>query len=180
MKRTSHGLILADDGTKFSKSKGNGIDPNDVVKIYGADSLRLYEMFMGPFDQAVSWNTDGLVGPRRFLERVWKLGNKIKESKSKIDTDKNLQTLLHKTIKKVSEDIEEMRFNTAISSMMILSTEMEKVNEVSVADFKIFLQLLSPFAPHITEELWQIIGHKRLFILSRGRFLMKIKYYNKK
>ncbi len=166
MKRTSHGLILADDGTKFSKSKGNGIDPNDVVKIYGADSLRLYEMFMGPFDQAVSWNTDGLVGPRRFLERVWKLGNKIKESKSKIDIDKNLQTLLHKTIKKVSEDIEEMRFNTAISSMMILSTEMEKANEVSVADFKIFLQLLSPFAPHITEELWQALGHKKTIHLE--------------
>ncbi len=160
-KRTSHGLILADDGTKFSKSKGNGIDPNDVVKIYGADSLRLYEMFMGPFDQAVSWNTDGIVGPRRFLERVWKLGEKIKNSKGKINSDKNLQTVLHKTIKKVSEDIEEMRFNTAISSMMILSSEMEKAKEISQKDFKIFLQLLYPFAPHIVEELWSILGEKK-------------------
>ncbi len=152
-KRTSHGLILADDGTKFSKSKGNGINPQDLVKIYGADAIRMYEMFMGPFDQAVSWSSDGMVGPLRFLEKVWKL-------REKISLQKNLPTLklVHKTIKKVTEDIEAMRFNTAISSMMILATEIDKAENISKDDYKKFLQILAPFAPHITEELWSMIG----------------------
>ena len=161
-KRTSHGLILADDGSKFSKSKGKGVDPMDIIKVYGADTLRLYEMFMGPFDQAVSWDTNGLVGPRRFIERVWKLSTRTFSKES----DSNVKKLLHKTIKKVSEDIKEMRFNTAISSMMILSTEMEKATHVSKADFKTFLQILSPFAPHMTEELWSVLGEKKSINLS--------------
>lgn len=160
MKRTSHGMILADDGTKFSKSKGNGVDPEDVVKNYGADSLRLYEMFMGPFDQAVLWSNDGMVGPRRFLERVWNISNKLSKNSSS-----SVEKLLNKTIKKVGEDIEEMRFNTAISTMMILLNEMDK-SEVSKKDFKKFLQILSPFAPHITEELWNVLGEKKSINLS--------------
>ncbi|MEI8174652.1 MAG: class I tRNA ligase family protein [bacterium] len=185
MKRTSHGMILADDGTKFSKSKGNGVDPEDVVKIYGADSFRLYEMFMGPFDQSVSWSADGMVGPRRFIERVWRLGEKVatqpKNTSPKPSPERRggishfpfqekagdeVVKLLHKTIKKVSEDIEEMRFNTAISSMMILATEMEKAEYVSAQDFKMFLQILSPFAPHVTEELWSMLGEKKSINLS--------------
>ena len=189
MKRTSHGMILADDGTKFSKSKGNGVKPEDIIETFGADSLRLYEMFMGPFDQSVSWSNDGMVGPRRFIEKVWRVGQKILassnfsslrpspeyrggtlgklkiERSSALDNENSspvsLQKLLHKTIKKVSEDIEEMRFNTAISSMMILATEMEKAENVSVDDFKMFLKILSPFAPHVTEELWSVLGEKK-------------------
>ncbi len=183
MKRTSHGLILADDGTKFSKSKGNGIDPQDVVKIYGADSLRLYEMFMGPFDQAVSWSTDGMVGPRRFIEKVWRIGEKIAMQSKNLrgprisgapnpgqtivnSSSASLEKLLHKTIKKVSEDIEAMRFNTAISAMMILATEMEKSQSVSAEDFKMFLKILSPFAPHVAEELWALLGEKKSINLT--------------
>nr|MBP6060602.1 class I tRNA ligase family protein [Candidatus Paceibacterota bacterium] len=160
-KRTSHGLILADDGTKFSKSKGNGVDPNDVIKIYGADAVRLYEMFMGPFDQAVSWDTNSIVGPFRFLERVWKLKEKIAKS-----SHFSILKILNKTIKKVSEDIEAMRFNTAISSMMILSTEMERAPNISKEDYVKLLQILAPFAPHMTEELWSVIGEKKSINLS--------------
>lgn len=159
-KRTSHGMILADDGTKFSKSKGNGVNPEDVVKNYGADSLRLYEMFMGPFDQAVSWNRDGMVGPRRFLERVWKISQKLSKNSSL-----SVLKLLNKTIKKVGEDIDAMRFNTAISSMMVLVNEMDK-EEVGVKDYKKFIQILAPFAPHITEELWYMFGEKKTVHLS--------------
>ena len=166
MKRTSHGLILADDGTKFSKSKGNGVNPIDIVKIYGADSVRLYEMFMGPFDQAVSWSTDSMVGPRRFLERVWQASYKVQSYKV-IKTNQVLEKLLHKTIKKVTEDIENMRFNTAVSSMMIFINEVEKNNfQLSTFNFKTFLQILSPFAPHVAEELWAQMGEKKSISLS--------------
>jgi leucyl-tRNA synthetase len=158
-KRTSQGMILADDGTKFSKSKGNGVNPEDIVKIYGADSLRLYEMFMGPFDQSVSWSSDGMVGPRRFIEKVWRIGQKITNYELQI-TNLELQKLLHKTIKKVTEDIENMSFNTAISTMMILVNEMDK-SEIGIEDYKKFLQILSPFAPHTTEEIWNILGEKK-------------------
>jgi leucyl-tRNA synthetase len=160
-KRTSHGLILADDGTKFSKSKGNGIDPMDLIKIYGADAIRMYEMFMGPFDQAVAWDTNSIVGPYRFLERVWKLSEKVSKS-----SHFSILKILNKTIKKVTEDIEGMRFNTAISSMMILSTEMERAPNISKDDYKKFLQILSPFAPHITEELWSMLGEKKSINMS--------------
>jgi leucyl-tRNA synthetase len=160
-KRTSHGLILADDGTKFSKSKGNGIDPMDLIKIYGADSIRLYEMFMGPFDQAVLWSKDGMVGPLRFLEKVWRISLKV-EGHKVIKLNSEVEKLLNQTVKKVSEDIESMRFNTAISAMMIFMNEVEKKDfQLSTLHFKTFLQLLSPFAPHITEELWSILGEKK-------------------
>jgi len=152
-KRTTHGMILAEDGEKMSKSRGNVINPDELVKLYGADTLRIYEMFIGPFDQTVVWSTKSIIGSRRFLEKVWKIGQKIITNYELRITNKNFQTLLHKTIKKVSEDIESMNFNTAISSMMILVNEMEKY-QISVKDFKIFLQILAPFAPHISEELW--------------------------
>ncbi len=189
MKRTSHGLILAEGGEKMSKSRGNVINPDDIVKIYGADTLRLYEMFMGPFDQAIAWSEEAIIGPRRFLEKVWRIGMKVaspkkisrgftlpgvpggthitsKSSSASLVTPEQLRKLLHKTIKKVGEDIDEMHFNTAISAMMILATEMEKAEQVSKEDFKKFLQILSPFAPHITEELWGILGEKKSINLS--------------
>lgn len=144
------GLIMGEDGRKMSKRFGNVVNPDEIVDNYGADTLRIYEMFMGPFDQAVSWSTQSIIGSRRFLEKVWKLSSKITEEK----TNPGLEKLLHKTIKKVSQDIETMSFNTAISSMMILVNEMDK-NDFSVKDFKLFLQILAPFAPHMTDEIWQ-------------------------
>ncbi|MEK7564329.1 MAG: class I tRNA ligase family protein [Patescibacteria group bacterium] len=160
MKRTSHGMILAAQGEKMSKSKGNVVNPDDLVKTYGADTLRLYEMFMGPFDQSVSWNSDSMIGPRRFLEKVWRVGMKALTRADKNSTA-SLQKILHKTIKKVTEDIEGMHFNTAISSMMILVTEMENEEAISIDDFKKFLKILSPFAPHVIEELWSICKEKK-------------------
>ncbi|HYF10347.1 MAG TPA: class I tRNA ligase family protein, partial [Candidatus Paceibacterota bacterium] len=157
-KRTSHGLILAADGEKISKSKGNGINPDDVAERFGADSLRLYEMFMGPFDQAISWNDDGPVGMYRFLERVWRLAGKV-SARAKLSAE--AETLLHQSIEKVSKDIESMRFNTAISQMMVLTNALERGTVVPAAAYKTLLRLLAPFAPHITEELWQELGGKK-------------------
>jgi len=159
----NQGLIMASDGRKMSKRWGNVINPDDVVKIYGADTFRLYEMFIGPFDQYANWNTDGIVGPRRFLERVWKLNSKV----DKLSQNKELQKVLHKTIKKVSDDIENMRFNTAVSSMMILVGEMEKTDKINKKDFEKFLQILAPFAPHMTEELWYGLGSKKSIHISK-------------
>lgn len=169
----NQGLIMAFDGRKMSKRWGNVINPDDVVAQFGADTLRVYEMFMGPFDQTVAWNTDSILGPRRFLERVWRLGNKVAHGQ-KFGHTVPLLVLLHKTIKKVSEDIENMSFNTAISSMMILLNEMEKASEVSQKDFKVFLQLLAPFAPHLAEELWISLGEKKsIHISSWPKFDLK-------
>jgi leucyl-tRNA synthetase len=186
-KRTSHGMILGEGGVKMSKSLGNVINPDEIVKTYGADTLRVYEMFMGPFSQSVAWSTESIIGSRRFIEKVWRIRQKVSPKgvplknsnifslKGKeqgihdslsFSFSSNLSKLLNKTIKKVSEDIEEMRFNTAISSMMILATEIEKVENVSIEDYKKFLQILSPFAPHVTEELWRILGEKKSINLS--------------
>ena len=186
-KRTSHGMILGEGGVKMSKSVGNVVNPDDIVKIYGADTLRIYEMFMGPFEESVAWSTESIIGSRRFIEKVWRIYQKILASsnfsslrpssdyrggtlgKLKIEKSSNfisLQKLLNKTIKKVSEDIENMRFNTAISSMMILATEMEKADSVSTEDFKKFLQILAPFAPHIAEHIWFSLGEKKSIHLS--------------
>ncbi len=166
-KRTSHGMILAEGGVKMSKSIGNTVDPKDIVKTYGADTLRIYEMFMGPFDQAVAWNTQSIIGSRRFLEKVWKSLEYVDAmtSTQKVSSTK-LKTILHKTIKKVTEDIESMSFNTAISSTMVLVNEIEKVKTISKKDFKFFLQILAPFAPHITEELWRGLDEKKSIHLS--------------
>ena len=155
-KRTAHGMILAAGGVKMSKSKGNVVSPDDIVTTYGADTLRLYEMFMGPFNQSVEWSGDGIIGPRRFIEKVWRIHEKVSE-KSGAD----LSTLVHQTIKKITEDIESMGFNTAVSQMMILANAMERAESVSRGDYGLLLRVLAPFAPHVTEELWQTLGYKK-------------------
>ena len=154
-KRTSHGMILGQGGIKMSKSKGNVINPEEVVKEYGADVMRVYEMFMGPFEQMIPWDTKGIKGVRRFLEKVWKFQEKLGD-------DKELKQLVHQTIKKVTEDIELLKFNTAISSLMVLANKMEQQKEISLTHYSSFLILLSPFAPHIAEELWQRAGFEGL------------------
>lgn len=157
-KRTSHGLILAEGGEKMSKSKGNVVNPDAIVQSFGADTLRLYEMFMGPFEQAIAWNESSLVGPRRLLEKVWRFREKISQGQT-LDTSSKGLTLMNATIKKVSEDIEGMKFNTAVSTLMIFSNELEKSEKISQKEFETLLLLLAPFAPHITEELWHQLGH---------------------
>jgi len=154
-KRTSHGLIIAEGGEKMSKSKGNVINPDDIVKRFGADTLRLYEMFMGPFDQSIAWSESALVGPRRFIEKVWKL-----ESKISPDIQIVSETLMHQTIKKVTDDIEKMSFNTAVSTMMVYVNELDKKDNISLEEYKNLLLLLAPFAPHVTEELWSSLGEE--------------------
>ena len=163
-KRTSHGMILAEGGAKMSKSKGNVVNPDEIVATYGADTLRLYEMFMGPFEQAVVWSQESIIGSRRFIERVWRLQEKI-EIKKKSEK-KPYEMVLHQTIKKVGEGIEAVGFNTAISQMMICLNEFEKSETVAKDDFKLFLRLLAPFAPHVAEELWHELGEKKSIHLS--------------
>jgi len=160
-KRTAHGMILASDGQKMSKSKGNVINPDDVIKEYGADTFRTYIMFMGPFDQAAIWDTNGLIGVKRFLERVWNLQEKIippipQEQRLKDDLSKTV----HRTIKKVGDDIDNMRFNTAIAKMMELVNEMNKKIQVCQEAYGALLKILSPFAPHMCEEIWSNLGNK--------------------
>ena len=166
------GFILAEDGRKMSKRWKNIINPDDMVDRFGADSFRLYEMFIGPFEYTAPWNTNGLVGTTRFLEKVWKVASRIntEENSHELVTNNSLEILLHKTIKKVSEDIESFKFNTAISTMMIYVNEIEstftKGSDVTKDDFKKFLQLLAPFAPHICEELRFLLGEKKSIHLS--------------
>lgn len=159
----NQGMILGSDNRKMSKRWGNVVNPDDVVKFYGADTLRLYEMFMGPFDASLPWSTDNIIGSRRFLDKVWRLVSKVSP---KAKPHFKIQNILHRTIKKVSEDIENFAFNTSVSSMMILLNEMEKHDEINQKDFEMFLKILSPFAPHITEEIWQTLGHKTLLVLE--------------
>ncbi|MEA1936970.1 MAG: class I tRNA ligase family protein [Patescibacteria group bacterium] len=156
-KRRSHGMILAEDGQKMSKSRGNTINPDEVIRQYGADTVRLYEMFMGPYSEAIPWNTNSLVGMSRFLERVCKLQIKVE---TRFIASKSIEPLLHKTIKKVTEDIDNLKFNTAISQLMIFLNSLEKEEKISATHYSQFLILLSPFAPHITEELWEMLGNQ--------------------
>jgi leucyl-tRNA synthetase len=156
-KRTSHGLVLAEGGEKMSKSKGNVVNPDTIVAQFGADTLRVYEMFMGPFEQAIAWNEESLVGPRRFIERVWKLFNSV-NSEVVVSTEE--ERVMNETIKKVSCDIEELGFNTAISALMMYTNALEKKEKVSREEYSVLLKLLAPFAPHITEELWNTLGEK--------------------
>jgi len=159
-KRTSHGMVLGKGGIKMSKSKGNVINPEKVIKEVGADVLRVYEMFMGPFEQAIPWDDKGVRGVKRFLEKVWKLQEKVNCG---LRTESyELKDLLNTTIKKVSEDIENLKFNTAVSSLMILANKLGKEKEISKKHYSQFLILLCPFAPHIAEELWQKAGFKDL------------------
>ncbi len=159
-KRTSHGLILGAGGEKMSKSRGTVINPDDVVKEYGADTLRVYEMFMGPFDQAIPWDQKGVVGVRRFLEKVWTIYNGGVEIVQQVDSD--LVSLLHRTIKKVGDDIESQSYNTAVSAMMILANKILESKKIDYETAESFLKILSPFAPHICEEIWQAMGNKDL------------------
>jgi len=157
-KRTSHGMILAEGGEKMSKSKGNVVNPDAIVRTYGADTLRIYEMFMGPFDQNVSWTEENIIGVRRFIERVWKIGLTYN---FKVKTPKDLEGLLQETIEKISNDIESMSFNTSISCMMIFINALEKHKTISRKDFEIFLKIVSPFVPHLAEELWNKLGNNK-------------------
>ncbi|MBR1742374.1 MAG: class I tRNA ligase family protein, partial [Lachnospiraceae bacterium] len=154
-KRTSHGMILGENGEKMSKSRGNVVNPDDIVGDYGADTLRTYEMFIGAFDLSASWSEDGVKGCRRFLERVWKLQTILTEETG---YSGDLEVKMHQTIKKVSHDFENLKFNTAIAAMMALINDFYKKNEVTLGEYKTLLTLLNPVAPHITEELWEIIG----------------------
>jgi leucyl-tRNA synthetase len=156
-KRTLHGMILGGGGVKMSKSKGNVVNPDDTVKAYGADTLRVYEMFMGPFDQSIAWSTESIIGSRRFLDKVWNIGLKT----AKLTPAETQEIELHRLIKKVSADIESMSFNTAVSSLMIWVNEAEKAEAVPAVLFETFLKLLAPFAPHLTEEIWSALGHKK-------------------
>ncbi|MBR6230023.1 MAG: leucine--tRNA ligase [Eubacterium sp.] len=156
-KRTSHGMILGENGEKMSKSRGNVVNPDDIVRDYGADTLRTYEMFIGAFDAAAAWSENGVKGCRRFLDRVWKCADMVTEE-SGISAD--LETKVHQTIKKVSSDFETLKYNTAIAAMMELVNEFYKKGSVTRDEFKTLLILLNPVAPHITEELWQQLGEK--------------------
>ena len=154
-KRTSHGMILGTNGEKMSKSKGNVINPDDIVNEFGADTFRIYEMFMGPFDQVAAWSMESIRGCGKFLDRVWNMQNML------VDGDnysKETEKMMHKAIKKVSQDIEDMKFNTSVSTFMTMVNEFYKIGKVNKAEFKTFLTLLNPFAPHITEELNKIAG----------------------
>jgi leucyl-tRNA synthetase len=158
------GLINAADGRKMSKRWGNVVNPDDVVSTLGADTLRVYEMFMGPFDQAVSWSEDGIVGPRRFLEGVWKLKDKINENTSESESD---EFVVHTTIKKVTEDIEHMNFNTAISELMVFKNHLQQnTQSLNKETYEVLLKLLHPFAPHITEELWHEVGNDNMYLYN--------------
>ncbi|MBE6963428.1 MAG: leucine--tRNA ligase [Ruminococcaceae bacterium] len=153
-KRTSHGMILGEGGIKMSKSRGNVVNPTDVIAEYGADTMRLYIMFVGDFEQAAIWSTEAVKGSKRFLDRVWNLAESASDRYE--ETPAN-QPILHKTIKKVTDDVDTLKMNTAIAAMMTAVNELS-ANGVTRGDMKILLQLLSPFAPHIAEELWETLG----------------------
>ncbi len=156
MKRTSHGMILGEDGQKMSKTRGNVINPDDVIKVYGADTLRLYEMFIGDFEKTAPWSTSSIKGCKRFLDRVWALQDCLIDGD---DYREELRTNFHKAIKKVSEDIESLKFNTAIATMMALVNDIYVVGTINKKEYRDLLIMLNPFAPHITEELYEIVGY---------------------
>ncbi|MEX0673080.1 MAG: alpha/beta fold hydrolase [Candidatus Paceibacterota bacterium] len=152
----NQGMIAGPDGRKMSKRYGNIINPDDVIKQHGADSFRTYEMFMGPFDQGGGWNTDNLIGVRRFLEKVWRLQEKVQDetTHTKTETDKKIEIRMHQTIQKVTEDIETFSFNTAISALMVLANQLDKQENIDRSVYTVLVQLLAPLAPHMCEELW--------------------------
>ncbi|MFA6094653.1 MAG: class I tRNA ligase family protein [Candidatus Paceibacterota bacterium] len=157
----SLGLIMGADGRKMSKRWGNVVNPDDMVSQYGADTLRVYEMFMGPFENAIAWNTESMIGSRRFLDRVWRLAERVSKKGEILPANKVLEAVLHGTIKKVTENIEEFSFNTSISAMMILLNTLEKEEKILRTWFEMFLKILTPFAPHITDELWNGLGNRK-------------------
>ncbi|MBR3289143.1 MAG: leucine--tRNA ligase, partial [Clostridia bacterium] len=154
-KRTSHGMILGEDGQKMSKSRGNVVNPDEIVAEYGADTMRLYEMFIGDFEKAAPWSTNGVRGCRRFLDRVWALGERVLPQD---EIRPALELSIHRTIRKVSEDIESLKYNTAIAALMSLLNDFSAAGGVTRGELKIFLLLLNPFAPHLTEEMWEQQG----------------------
>ena len=154
-KRVSHGMVLGSDNQKMSKSKGNVINPDDIVNEYGADTLRLYEMFMGDYTQDAPWSTDSLKGCKRFIDRVIRLKDKVVEGNN---YSKDLESIIHKSIKKVQSDLVNLGFNTAISQLMILTNAMDEKDSITKEDYRLLLTLLNPIAPHITEELNEEIG----------------------
>ncbi|MBB6215318.1 leucyl-tRNA synthetase [Anaerosolibacter carboniphilus] len=154
-KRTSHGMILGENSEKMSKSRGNVVNPDDIVEEFGADTLRVYEMFIGDFEKSVPWSQNGIKGCRRFLDRTWKLQSILVDGDA---LSSDLESTIHKTIKKVSEDFENLKFNTAIAALMSLINDFNGKGAINKAEFKVFLMLLNPIAPHITEELWQMNG----------------------
>ncbi len=162
MKRTSHGMILGENGEKMSKSRGNVINPDEVVNEFGADAFRTYEMFIGAFDQSTPWSQQGLKGCYKFLERVWNLQSIVTDDEC---CSADLEKSIHKTIKKVGDDFERMKYNTAIAAMMSLVNEFTKKGSVTKGEYKTLITLLNPVAPHMTEELWEILGGKGLLSL---------------
>jgi leucyl-tRNA synthetase/predicted alpha/beta hydrolase family esterase len=156
-KLQSVGLIMGEDGKKMSKRFGNVVNPDDIISTYGADTLRVYEMFMGPFDQAINWSTDSMIGSRRFIERVWKLGGRVDEIASE---SKATISLMHRTIAKVTDDISNVRLNTAVSALMTLANALEKEPSITRATYETYLRLLAPFAPHVAEEIWKNLKNK--------------------
>jgi len=164
-KLQSVGLIMGEDGRKMGKRYGNVVNPDDVIATYGADTLRLYEMFMGPFDQEIAWSTESMVGPRRFIERAWNLRDLVSDC-AKPQLEQTHNRLIHKTIKKVTEDIQSLRFNTAISSLMICLNEFQTDGAINKGIYEAYLKLLAPFAPHVAEELWMSLGNKKSIHIS--------------
>ena len=156
-KRTSHGMILGENGEKMSKSRGNVVNPDDIVNDYGADTLRTYEMFIGAFDLSASWSENGVKGCRRFLERVWKLQDILTEGDG---FSSDMETKMHQTIKKVSNDFENLKYNTAIAALMTLLNDFAKKGSITKGEYRTFLLLLNPVAPHITEEIWNVCGYE--------------------
>ena len=156
MKRTSHGMILGENGEKMSKSRGNVVNPDDIIRDYGADTMRLYEMFIGDFEQSAPWNTQSIKGCKRFVERFYNLV----DIASGEGVTPELEKVIHKLIKKVTEDIESLKFNTAIAAMMALLNDIADTGSVNKAEYKALLIMLNPFAPHMTEELWVANGYE--------------------
>ena len=155
-KRTSHGMILGENGEKMSKSRGNVVNPDDIVREFGADTLRVYEMFIGDFEKAAPWSSSSIRGSRRFLERVWALGESLVPGEG---VRSQVETAVHKTIRKVGEDAENLKFNTAIAAMMALLNDFAAAGGATREEYRILLILLNPFAPHMTEELWERLGY---------------------
>lgn len=161
-KLVNQGMILGDNHEKMSKSRGNVVNPDDIVDQYGADTLRLYEMFMGPLEASIPWSTDGLHGANKWIERVWRLmideNNRVRDRVTTIN-DGKLTKIYNETVKKVTEDYEAMRFNIAISQMMVFVNEAYKVDDLPIIYIEGFVKLLAPIAPHLSEELWSLLGH---------------------
>ena len=173
----NQGMILGENNEKMSKSKGNVVNPDDIVNSHGADTLRLYEMFMGPLEASVAWSTTGLDGAKRFLDRIWRLFvNDDGTLSDKINDEPNekLDKIYHETVKKVTEDFEALRFNIGISQMMIFINECYKVDVIPKEYAEGLIKMLSPVAPHIAEEIWQYWGMLKRLLMKAGQHMMSL------